>query len=300
MAGWVKILLAGDAQTEIEAADPLTLAGDVTVVGAGKSLEVLDLRFETATTKTIATDEFTRDQVYHLVAGEGAAADDLDGIAGGADGMLLLIRPSDDAVTITVKNDDAGASAGCAIFLANDVDYTMDDIDDSLFLIYDAALDAAAGGWLEIARGGAGGIDAAAAVAAVEAAGLALASTKVYSSADEDLANLLGRAWVGYNGADADEAGFGHRDMADAGGFAIKQTAAGATIVNAEDAQTLALAVHDTNVVEVVAAGVSVKKDLTIIAGEALVLAGNASCDNTTEGAVFLDSDDHRLYLYLA
>lgn len=298
MAGWKKILLAGDAETEVEAADPLALAGDVTIVGAGKSLEVLDLRFETASTKTIDTDEFTRDQVYHLVAGEGAAADDLDGIGGGADGMLLLIRPSDDAVTITVKHNDGGATAGNVILLANDLDCVLDDEDDTLFLIYDAALDSANGAWVEIARGGGGDYTDADAVAAVEAAGLVLDSTKVYSSADEDLANLLGRAWVGYNGADADEAGFGHRDMADAGAFAIKQTAAGATIVNAEDGQTLAMAVHDTNVVEVVAAGVSVKKDLTVIAGEALVLAGNATCDSTATGAIFYDSDDDHLYVY--
>ena len=101
------------------------------------------------------------------------------------------------------------------------------------------------------------------AVSAAEAAGLTLASTKVYSSADEDLVNLLGRAWVGYNGADGDEAGFGHRDVRDAGGYAIKQVAAGGTYVNAEDGQNLNLCVHDAVYLQITATKSHANGDIT-------------------------------------
>jgi len=152
MAGWKKILLAGDAETEVEAADPLTLAGDVTIVGAGKSLEAINIKVETPTELTIATGDITRTQVYHTVDTEAdAASDDLDGIAGGADGMLLLIRPVNDAHTVVVRHNQ-NAAATKNILLASGANATLDSETDFILLVWDVSVDTN-GAWIEVARG---------------------------------------------------------------------------------------------------------------------------------------------------
>jgi len=86
------------------------------------------------------------------------------------------------------------------------------------------------------------------AVAAVEAAGLTLASTKVIDSADEDIYHLLGRSYVGYCGH-GDYAAFGHRDARTTGKYALRQNSAGTvTDVNATIAGRVSLKVNHSDI----------------------------------------------------
>lgn len=259
---WKKILLAGDAETEVEAADPLVLAGDVTIVGAGKSLEVINEKLETATTKTLSSDQFTRDQIYHLVAGEGAAADDIDGIGGGADGMLLFIRPSDDAVTITARHNNVGGASGNKLFLSNGADFVMDDETDFLLLVYDAALDSANGAWAEVARG-AGGV------------------AVLTSGAPSD---------VGTTAAVGSSSEASREDH-------VHGTAAGFI----DNANKFAAGVVDKDAIGADAVGnAEIDDSDTAIAFNQIILTPKATGDGTAEGTLFYDSDDDHPYIYQA
>lgn len=145
---WDKFILEGD----IEATDPLVLAGDVDIIGSGKRLQVGNLHFETAGALTIATGSVTATLVHHTLTGEGAAADDLDKIGAGTDGQLLLIRRLEGAAyTVTIKhNQSAGVSDN--ILLVNGNDYAMDGDVRMLLLMYDSSVDTN-GAWQEISRG---------------------------------------------------------------------------------------------------------------------------------------------------
>ncbi|KKK61579.1 hypothetical protein LCGC14_3012930, partial [marine sediment metagenome] len=144
--------LNSEAITAVEGESTLVLAGDVTVVGSGKSLEVINFKFETSTELTIdGSGDVTRTQASHNIdTNGGAGADNLDGIAGGADGMFLLIRPNNDARTVVVRHNQ-NAAATKNILLAGGDDATLDDIQDTLLLVYDSALDTN-GAWVEISR----------------------------------------------------------------------------------------------------------------------------------------------------
>lgn len=110
------------------------------------------LAFKASTILTIVSGDVTFGQSYHRIAGEGAADDDLVGINGGSvTGRLLIIRPSLDSVTITVKHNGSPGAVD-NILLNGDIDYVMDDEDDALFLVYDLSLDTN-GAWIEISRG---------------------------------------------------------------------------------------------------------------------------------------------------
>jgi hypothetical protein len=89
---------------------------------------------------TIASGAITISSGYHIIAGEGGAADDLNTINGGTDGKILIIRASNSAVTITAKDGTGN--------LALNGDFAMDNEQDTLYLIYDVSLSV----WLEIAR----------------------------------------------------------------------------------------------------------------------------------------------------
>lgn len=130
---------------------------DLSPSGLGKtaSRQFDDLIFNGATTLTIASGDVTRTGFYHSLAGESGSTDNLDGIEGGTDGQLLLLRVSDDTVRITVRNNqNAGATKN--ILLAggdqNGQNYVMDDFFDQLLLIYNEALDTN-GAWVEVSRG---------------------------------------------------------------------------------------------------------------------------------------------------
>lgn len=156
MGSWVNFLLTGDAISEVEGEATLDLTGDVTIVGSGKSLELVNLKMESPTELTISGGAITRTQVHHRVDTEGdAGSDELDTIAGGADGMILIIRPEDTAHTVNVRHNQSPAGAN-NILLSNGSNYSMDDDSDVLMLYYDALLDTN-GAWVEIARG-AGGV----------------------------------------------------------------------------------------------------------------------------------------------
>lgn len=148
---WKKILLAGDAETEVEAATTLALTGDLTVISAGKSANLLNLKTPAATELTIASGAITRTQMHHNVDTEAdATSDDLDTIAGGAEGLFLIIQPNNDGRTVVVRHNQ-GAGGGAGIILADGSNFTMDGIGDTLTLIYDGSLDTL-GAWREISR----------------------------------------------------------------------------------------------------------------------------------------------------
>jgi hypothetical protein len=93
-----------------------------------------------SSTLTIASGAVTATRNYHLLAGEGGAADDLTDITAATQGHFLVLRAASDSVTITVKSTGNIATSGS--------DMVLDNEKDTITLIYDGAL----GKWLEIAR----------------------------------------------------------------------------------------------------------------------------------------------------
>ena len=85
--------------------------------------------FGTPTTLTIAGGLATKtvDTKNLLLAGAGGVADDLDRILGYSEGDMVIISPSDDAVTITVK-DSVGMNL-------QGIDFPMDTINSSMILL---------------------------------------------------------------------------------------------------------------------------------------------------------------------
>ena len=90
---------------------------------------------------TIAAGVITRTQSYHTVDTQAdAASDDLDTINGGKDGDLLIICAANSARTVVAKDATGNlALAG---------DFTMDNGNDTLMLIYDGI----STNWLEVSR----------------------------------------------------------------------------------------------------------------------------------------------------
>jgi hypothetical protein len=93
-----------------------------------------------SSTLTIASGAVTATRNYHLLAGEGGAADDLTNITAATQGHLLVLRAASDTITITVKSTGNIKTAGS--------DMVLDNQYDTITLIYDGALAL----WLEIAR----------------------------------------------------------------------------------------------------------------------------------------------------
>jgi len=85
--------------------------------------------FGAPTTLTIAAGlaAKTVDTKNLLIAGAGGVADQLDRITGYNEGDMVIISPSDGAVTITVA-DSVGMNL-------SGIDFTMDDINDSMILL---------------------------------------------------------------------------------------------------------------------------------------------------------------------
>ncbi len=92
-----------------------------------------DVVFAAATRLAISSAAITVTQNWHTVDGEGDASDTLSTINGGAEGMILVIRPDDDAATITIDN------AGNILTLGGR-SIVLDDEEDLCVLIYDAGL----------------------------------------------------------------------------------------------------------------------------------------------------------------
>jgi hypothetical protein len=94
---------------------------------------------------TIASGAITVTGSYHRVDTEGdGATDDLTTINGGIDGMRLVLRAENGARDVVVK--DGTGNIQCV------GDFTMDNVQDTIELIYDSTLTA----WLEIGRSDSG------------------------------------------------------------------------------------------------------------------------------------------------
>jgi hypothetical protein len=81
------------------------------------------IALEAASALTISGGVITVTQAHHKIAGESAAADDLDTIGGGADGIVLLLRPNGNIITL--KNGTGNLILGHDVILATDNDYAM-------------------------------------------------------------------------------------------------------------------------------------------------------------------------------
>uniref|UniRef100_A0A6M3KV48 Uncharacterized protein n=2 Tax=viral metagenome TaxID=1070528 RepID=A0A6M3KV48_9ZZZZ len=90
---------------------------------------------------TIAAGVITATQSWHTVdtAADGAT-DDLDTINGGTEGDLLIISPNNAARTVVAKHGTGNLN------LASGADFTMDEDDDFLMLLYDGT------NWQELSR----------------------------------------------------------------------------------------------------------------------------------------------------
>ena len=92
-------------------------------------------------TLTIASDTITVTKSYHKIDTEGAAAtDNLSTINGGTDGDLLILRSTNVARDITIKNGTGN--------LRTVGDFTLDFLEDRITLQYDGDL----GVWVEVSR----------------------------------------------------------------------------------------------------------------------------------------------------
>ena len=159
--------LDSDAIAAIEGEATLDLTGDVKVVSSGKFFEAADFRLDSATELTISTGDVAITQSYHRIDTQSDdATDNLDGMTGGNDGAILIIRPENDARTVVVRHNQNAANAK-NILLAGGSSATLDDIEDYVLFIYDVNLDTN-GAWIELSRNIGGGYTDAEAIAAVE------------------------------------------------------------------------------------------------------------------------------------
>uniref|UniRef100_A0A6M3KN82 Putative tail protein n=1 Tax=viral metagenome TaxID=1070528 RepID=A0A6M3KN82_9ZZZZ len=96
---------------------------------------------------TIASGVITVTQTFHTVDTESdGASDDLDTINGGSTVQVVVLHPAHDDRTIVVKHNTGN------IWLQGAADVTLDDIRDSILLVWDGTK------WCDIAAGG-GGVD---------------------------------------------------------------------------------------------------------------------------------------------
>ncbi len=266
---FVKLLLTGDATTEVEAEATLVLAGDVTVSGSGKSLTTNDFRLGSIANIQISTGDVTQTGSYHSIEAESAADDLLDGISAGADGQLLFIRPQDDAETITVQHDQNNGATN-NILLDGDTSYAMDDIDDYLFLIYDVAQDTN-GAWIEISRGS-GSV------------------AQLTSNAPESVgvANAVGAGTEAARDNHVHDTAAGFIDNNDKFAAAVIENSALAD--NAVDSEEL-----NTNAV----GNDAIDNAATDIAFAQIIITPTTDGTGTTVGTIFYDSDDDHLYVFV-
>ncbi len=103
---------------------------------------------------TISSDEITAPTGgYIIAAAETGTTDDLDGIGGGANGRIIVVR-ADAGDVITIEHNNAGGGAGRKIFTVDNNSFDLvGGNDDSITLMYDEALDSGNGAWFETARG---------------------------------------------------------------------------------------------------------------------------------------------------
>jgi len=99
-----------------------------------------------AYTVAIAAGVLTFATVFSRVEGQGGVADNLDSIAGGAVGDVIMLTPFDAAgAPITVRHAQGGADQ---IFLSGGANFLMDGAEDFLMLLFDPIKN----GWQEVSR----------------------------------------------------------------------------------------------------------------------------------------------------
>lgn len=121
------------------------------IAGVVDALPLTASVLATATELTIASGAITATLNYHTVDTEGdAASDDLDSIAGGTVGQILVLRPANDARTVVVKHSSSIVCPyGRDISLAEDDDYVLlIKFDADTWVVLATKITAAAGGLL--------------------------------------------------------------------------------------------------------------------------------------------------------
>ena len=102
--------------------------------------KVTTLDFTDFSELIISGGVITVTQSCHTIDTEDAAAtDDLDTINGGSNGMMIVLKASNDSRTVTIKHNTGN------IWLKNKADIDLDDVEDGILLIYDGAY------WFDIA-----------------------------------------------------------------------------------------------------------------------------------------------------
>lgn len=97
---------------------PKTISGDLTIDANGVAVVTGAVAERVAagaaTAKTIASGAIalTAGKMYYTLAGEGAAADNLDVITGGTVGDLIFLRAVSDSVTITLRDKAVAGGSG--------------------------------------------------------------------------------------------------------------------------------------------------------------------------------------------
>jgi len=143
-----RIYVVTDTNADIETDATPTLGGDLDA-NAKKISALLSLDFSDFAEVTLDTDgEITVTQSCHTVdTFEDAASDGLVTINGGTNGMVIFLRPVDDARTVIVKHNTGN------IWLKGKADLSLDDVRDCLCLVFDGTK------WMDVGAGGGGAGD---------------------------------------------------------------------------------------------------------------------------------------------
>lgn len=128
---WLEVTRSGTGASMV--ADKITLtASDISLDG--------NIFIGDGTELTINAGQITPTQSFHTVDTEAdAATDDLSTIAGGATGQILVLKSAVDARNVVVRD-------GVNIALAASTDFTLENADDSIVLIYTGTK------WMELSR----------------------------------------------------------------------------------------------------------------------------------------------------
>jgi len=118
--------------------------GDINCDGKVNCASLVSLCLGASTELTINGGSITKTGGFHTVDGAGDAADDLDTIAGGVDGDILILKAESVLRDITVR-DGVGN-----IELEGGINFVLSTLQMKLYLFYDATT--AGGRWCEINR----------------------------------------------------------------------------------------------------------------------------------------------------